>query len=603
MDNLKITNTKVYDAINVDYGTVDKDMSLGSVLDLMLENHWTEVIVTDGKKFIGMMSKDRLMRILINIPKITKIKNVCKHKLITVDSDAPLLSARETMRNSSIGCMPVINKSDSVVGIITAKDICNTFSFKLEFLCRHMRTIMDNISEAIQAIDGNGIVTFWNKSAEKIFNIKSDDIVGRYLKDFFHDDLLLKVTKENKSYSNFIMEYKPGLFLLRNAEPAVSESGRQLGAVCTSLDVSRSMYLIDMLETTSSKIKAEARKMYVTDSDTGAFYTVNSEMKHILQKAFKAAKTDTTIFIQGESGTGKEILAYEIYKRSQRHDRPFVEINCSAIPESLFETEMFGYEAGTFTGGNPKGKKGKFDMADGGTLFLDEVADIPLELQPKLLRAIQERHFSRIGGVNIVNVDVRIIAATNRNMKELIKSGKFREDLYYRLNVVHLDLPALSKRTKDIPGLCRLFLEELCKIHQRSVPRIAPEVFEIFYAYPWPGNVRQLRNIIETLVVLLDDYSNAISVDSLVEADLDDLLLNNRSAGGDEFFACCDERTGSLKNSNSRHERQKILQTLAECGNNKAKAAQILGIKRSTLYYKMRRLDIATGSQVVNTSI
>ncbi|MDR2124288.1 MAG: sigma 54-interacting transcriptional regulator [Desulfovibrio sp.] len=594
MTNLRVTEIKAGEAVSKHYGEVDQDISLDETFNLMLCNEWTEVIVTGHTKRLGLVSRKRLLNLLSQkMSGSKKIKDICVYDPISVNANMQLLSARELMRNEKVGRMPVINDDGTVAGILTANNICNTLSFKLESVGNYLYAIIDNIPEAIQGIDQHGNVTIWNKTAEKIFNITSKEVLNKQIADFFPDDLLLDVINNSKTYINFLVEYSPGFFLLRNTTPIYADDGRLSGAICTSLDVSRYMRMSDMLETAASRAKTLERATGDATDKECLFFTVNAETRHMLQQARKAAATDATILIEGESGTGKEVLAYEIYRHSKRFGRPFIEVNCSAIPEGLFESEMFGYEAGTFTGNDRKGKKGKFELADGGTLFLDEIGDIPLYLQSKLLRAIQERRYHRLGGSTPVHVNLRIICATNRNMEELVKAKMFREDLYYRLNVVRLYIPPLRKRPEDIPGLARLFVGELSKALKRPAPEITPELLKSLSGCSWPGNVRQLRNAIETMIVLCEG-NDAMTCASLVEANLNDTLLNSAQ---DPAEAASPpprvEPDATLEGFVSRQEKQKILQALADNANNKVQAAKSLGIPRSTLYYKMKNLGIA----------
>lgn len=324
------------------------------------------------------------------------------------------------------------------------------------------------------------------------------------------------------------------------------------------------------------------------------FYTVNPELRHVLIRANRVAETDATILIQGESGTGKDLLAQLIYQKSTRRSGPYIEINCSAIPETLFESEMFGYESGTFTGANRFGKSGKFEQAQGGTLFLDEIGELPMEMQAKLLRVLQDHRFYRIGGAVAIQSDARIIAATNRDMIDLLEKKLFRNDLYYRLSVVVLKIPPLRERKDDIPGLIQIFLKKLGKVYRRNILGIERNVMNLLTNYDWPGNVRQLQNILENIVIFMDD--DFITTQSLKQANVLDLLQSKSSSEFDQLsrkeFLGTDEV--SLDLIMEDHETKVILKALEKCNYNKVKTAAALGIPRSTLYYKMNALGISS---------
>ncbi|MGR6836912.1 sigma 54-interacting transcriptional regulator [Syntrophomonas erecta] len=594
-NDLRMTDICVAEAMTQDFGQVEEHTPLKDVLTHMLDNHWDEVVVTNHSHHpLGLITKEHLLRELsAGTPRTTPAINICPKEIFTTVTTEELTQARDLMRLKGIGRLPVLDKDGHIVGILTAKDVCNGFSSRLEMLGEHMYAVMENIAEAIQVVNCDGLVTFWNQGAEKIFKVDARQILGKPLQEFFPEDLLLNVIQTGKSHRHIFCELSPGVHAIRNAVPVKLPGGLMVGAVCTTMNVSRSITLMEKLDEATTMVKHLERSIgYREEQTNGLFYTVNLKTQRILAQARRVGQTDATVLIQGESGTGKEVLAYEIYQNSLRSRRPFVEVNCSAIPENLFESEMFGYEGGTFTGANRSGRQGKFEIASGGTIFLDEIGELPLEMQAKLLRILQERRFYRVGGTNPIEVDVRVIAATNRKLSEQVQEGKFREDLFYRLNVVNLEIPPLRQRKDDIPGLVERFIKELVCIYKRPVTGVTPEVMKVFQAYDWPGNVRQLRNLLESVIILMED--NFINLKSLSEAGVMETLQAEESS---EPSTTADslstgETTKGLDNLMNRHERQVILKALKECHYNKAQAAQLLGIPRSTLYYKLKVLDI-----------
>ncbi len=593
MPDLRITDLCVGEAMTQDYGLVKHDENVENVLDQILKNHWGEVVVVDDEGvFMGLVTRETLVRTVTNgLPQGIPIRSLCSHPTITTTQDEGLTRARDIMRSRNIGRLPVLNEKGEVVGILTARDVCNGFSSKLEMLGEHMYAVLENIAEGIQVIDCDGRVNFWNTGAERLFDVPAAKIIGRKLEDFFPDDLLLKVINNRQSYQHVLTELNNGLYVIRNAVPVVFSDQAFLGAVCTTLDVSHIRRLIDRLENAQVKVRKLERIIETQDIlGDEPFYTVNPETRRVLQQAKRVAATDATVLIQGESGTGKEIMAQVIYNHSKRAKNPYIEINCSAIPETLFESEMFGYESGSFTGANRQGKAGKFELANEGTLFLDEIGELPLEMQAKLLRVLQERRFYRVGGASPINADVRIIAATNRNMAELVEEKLFRSDLYYRLSVVVLEIPPLRERRDDIPGLTRLFLRKLGMEYGRNIKGIDREVLKLLTDYHWPGNVRQLQNLLESVVILMeDDYITALSLE---EAGVMDVLQGVEKSSVSHSRHVLEAATSQLDNIMDQHERAAITQALQQTRYNKAKAAQLLGIPRSTLYYKMRALNI-----------
>jgi len=308
------------------------------------------------------------------------------------------------------------------------------------------------------------------------------------------------------------------------------------------------------------------------------------EMKEVIKIALKIAPTKATVLLRGESGTGKELLARAIHYASPRANKPFIAINCAAIPETLLEAELFGYEKGAFTGAFTS-KKGKFELADGGTLFLDEIGDLPLSLQAKLLRVLQEQTFEKLGGTKLIKVDVRIIAATHRNLEEMVERGEFREDLYWRLNVIPIFIPPLRERKKDIPLLVNHFIKKFNEIYGKNI-KIKPEALEVLLDYPFPGNIRELENLIERLVLLTEgEWIEGESVKKILKIKKsllkeDKLLTPPR----EDFF----KKEGLLKEI-ERIERERILKVLEECHFNQTKAAKILGLTRRQLSYRLQK--------------
>ncbi|HXW93861.1 MAG TPA: sigma 54-interacting transcriptional regulator [Terriglobales bacterium] len=306
-------------------------------------------------------------------------------------------------------------------------------------------------------------------------------------------------------------------------------------------------------------------------------------LRRVLRQVEVVAPTDSGVLIQGETGTGKELIAQAVHDRSRRRDRPFIKVNCAAIPLGLLESELFGHEKGAFTGAITR-KPGRFELADKGTLFLDEVGDIPLELQPKLLRVLQEREFERLGSTRTQQVDVRMIAATHRDLKQMVEEGTFRSDLYYRLYVFPLTVPPLRDRPEDIPFIVRHFVDKYSQRMNRHIETISPRTMEVLTNYAWPGNVRELQNFIERAVILSPGTS--------LHAPLDELTQETQ-----ETVQSSHLHLSTLE----QMEREHVLRALKESkwvtGGPKGAAAK-LGMKRTTLAYRIRKLGIPVRPQL-----
>ncbi len=297
-------------------------------------------------------------------------------------------------------------------------------------------------------------------------------------------------------------------------------------------------------------------------------------MKRLRDEIEKAAPTNARVLIMGENGTGKELVAAQIHEKSPRSKKPFVKINCAAIPVELIESELFGYEKGAFTGATSS-KEGKFELADGGSLLLDEIGDMGLQTQAKLLRALEEGEIERLGSTNPIKVDVRVISSTNKNLPEEIKKGKFRQDLFYRISVIPIYVPPLRERKDDIPLLVNHFLKVFCEENNRPQMHITPQAIEALMAYNWPGNVRELKNLMERLVIMT-------TKNEITEASVQEIL-------GKEIEV---PREGSLSQRVEAYEKSIIISTLREFNWNISKAAKALGLDRANLHRKLRQLGI-----------
>jgi transcriptional regulator with PAS, ATPase and Fis domain len=303
-------------------------------------------------------------------------------------------------------------------------------------------------------------------------------------------------------------------------------------------------------------------------------------MRGVLSQIIKVAPTDSTVLILGESGTGKELVATSIYQQSKRTDKPFVKLNCAAMPEELLESELFGHEKGAFTGAVTR-KIGKFEIANGGTIFLDEIGDMPLNLQAKILRVLQEREFDRVGGTKPIKVDVRFIAATNQDLEEMVKTGRFREDLFFRLNVISLQLPPLRERKEDIPLLVDRFLQNAPKPIS-----IGTTTLQLLMGYNWPGNIRELQNVMERAAVMADDLIEVDHLPDSITKDVSTQLLNSSEENPHQ----------SIDDQLHEIERAYIMEALRKTGGVQVRAAEILGINQRSLWHRIKKYGIDVGS-------
>jgi len=454
-------------------------------------------------------------------------------------------------------------------------------------------TLLSTMSEATTIVDKENTVLYWNQSAEKIYEISREDVVGVSLETHFASDSirLKEALSEGTILQRVYHVPRPDHHVLINTAP-VQKNGEIIGALSIEQDITELVRLNQELADTTAHLQTLKQEMSRFQAGDDPFFTIKGHSAAIqtaIQTAKKVAQTDATVLLFGESGVGKELFAQAIHQASRRRDQPFIAINCAAIPAALFESELFGYQGGSFTGAEKKGKPGKLELAHGGTLFLDEIGELPLELQVKLLRALQERKFYRVGGTEPITVNTRIVAATNRDLEEMVSQGRFREDLFYRLNVFSLEIPPLRERKEDILELVQIFIHEYSITHEQPVPRISPEVMQMLYDYAWPGNIRQLRNVIERLSILQE--GGMIMLEHLPAS-----IRAERTGRVQEPITQLPlsvPRLIPLRTEESKmNEKERILAALERTYGNKKAAADLLGISRGTLYNKMRKYGI-----------
>ena len=371
--------------------------------------------------------------------------------------------------------------------------------------------ILNCLKVGVYITDGNGKTLLLNNESCKTGGLEQSETVGKNMRElermgFIEESVSLKTIESGKE-EMIIQNLGDGDKVYVTGTPLKSDKGIDV-VVCTERDITETLTLKELLEEKNkdnAKIKDEIE--YLRKQNIvmwGNMIAEDFETKLLAEKATRVAKLDATVLLTGESGTGKEVFANFIYQNSGRAGKPFIKVNCAAIPENLMESELFGYEKGAFSGADKNGKAGLFEMANHGTLFLDEVGEIPIHLQSKLLRAIQEREIMHVGGTKTIPVDIRFIAATNRDLKEAVRNGTFRGDLYYRLNVMPIELMPLKGRKKDIKALVDYFTEKFNVTYKLSKV-VSPEAMEVLKDFDWPGNIRELENVIERLMISSDD--------------------------------------------------------------------------------------------------
>lgn len=426
----------------------------------------------------------------------------------------------------------------------------------------YMESLIDNMSKGIIMVDANGVIRNINNLGADIFNKEKLEVIG-------------------KSIENIVPDFKNILMILEGEREYKREI--KLKHFCQYKTVLTFKVIKFRDKVIGTLILMQEEKEIERVKNTGAFYNFDdiigesAAIKNVITNCKIISNSPSTVLIQGESGTGKEILAQAIHNYSHRRNNNFVAINCGAIPENIIESELFGYEDGTFTGGKKGGKKGKFELAHEGTLFLDEIGEMPIDMQVKLLRVLQEGRITRLGGDKEIPVDVRVIAATNRDLKEEIKKGKFREDLYYRLCVIPVVLPPLRERRGDVTRLIQFFLRVKALKIDKSVPTLDEGLYESLIHYNWPGNIRELENCIENIVNLGGKISFDLFSKDQTATDVDD-------AGDDEL---------QISTCNLEEIEKRVIEKAIKLyDKNMTKVAGALGISRNTLYLKVKKYGI-----------
>ncbi len=437
---------------------------------------------------------------------------------------------------------------------------------KHQVTTKYHQAVMESVSEGILAIDREGLVTFMNESAGRILLYDYKEAAGKHITEIVDfRPVILDVLKSGEGYTDkeFIINSKRGrMHFVKSAVPIRGKDGKIDGVVDIFREIKQVKRLVNQM------IGANAR--FTLRDIIGN----SKELVEAKRLALTAARSSSNVLIVGESGTGKELFAQAIHNASGRMQGPFIAVNCGAIPRELIESEFFGYEEGAFTGARQGGRPGKFEMATGGTLFFDEIGEMPLDMQVKLLRVLQEKEVTRVGGNKTIPVDVRVIAATNKDLNKGMKEGTFRKDLFWRLNVLTIPLPPLIQRTGDIPILAANFLEKFSKDHNVKYT-LDPKTLEILLSYSWPGNVRELENALERAVNFADD--NLIRPQHLPK----NLLVKNRGL-----------QRSSQVISLEKAEKQAIIEAVKYSQGNLSLAARILGIARNTLYSKIVKYEI-----------
>lgn len=548
-------------------------------------------VVDEEGKIISIITKTDLMKAILNKWEMnTKVENLGIKKVITINSEMDL----EEVLKYKVGRLPIVDKNHKLIGIITHTDLINNLIEKISKKYKDLKSaklslmeldaIIECSYDGIYITDGEANTIKVNNAYERITGLKKEDVLGKNMKELEKEGFISKsatlMVLENRQTTTIQQEFNTGVKVLVSSNPIFGEDGKVIMVVTNVRDVTQLYELKEQLQKNKEitrKYVSEIEEMRTQLLNASEIVAEDHKTIEIIQLANRIAKVDTTILMLGETGAGKDQIAKYIHKASNRSKNQFIKVNCGAVPASLIESEFFGYEKGAFTGANKEGKLGLFELASGGTIFLDEVGELPMDMQVKLLRVLQEMEVVRIGGTKSIKIDVRVLAATNRDLEEMIKKKQFREDLYYRLNVVPLYIPPLRERKQDILPLINFFLNQLNKKYNFNKV-FAPDALKTLYEYNWPGNVRELKNIVERVVIM----SEADKIERL------DLPKNIIGSNGMVVTLNTFEEGINLKETLDSIEEKLIKKAYDKYGNVRA-AAKSLGIDASTFVRKRQK--------------
>lgn len=577
---------RVRDIAIKDYVICPFDKRLSEVKDDILSGNY--VIIMQDKEIINVLSPTTVYYKLAEPHSLKSfLIDITDNKSIgTVQEDCSVALLKDSVWDIAV----VTDKVGSPVGIIPHMDIVRKLLKRFvvrekgvkESLIQYQK-VFKYLEEEIVVTNQDGRVLFVNPKAEQVMGLDAEKTVGRTLVELveervFYPSAALEVLKKRKKV-NLRTILKSGETRLSTAVPIFDENGDISLVICTSKNVEEIVNLNRELEKKKSEL--EQKNQEIDRLNKEMFGRINyiydsSKMKDISDTILKVAPLDLTILILGETGVGKEVIAKSIHYFSKRKQYPFVKINCGLIPENLIESELFGYEGGAFSGANKSGKIGKIELANKGTLFLDEIGEMPLLLQVKLLEFLQDREFVRVGGTKRIKVDTRVIAATNRDLKTMVDEGSFRSDLYYRLNVIPVNIPPLRERVEDIPILADYFLKQFND--QYNMKKVfSPDMIDRLISYDWQGNVRELKHVLERLVVLSDS--------NIIHADLFDEIVTDKKNNQGNII--CTEIM-PLKKAKQDLEKQLVTRAYKIYGST-YKAADALGVDQSTVVKIMKK--------------
>lgn len=584
---------------------MNEHTDIGEALAVFSKKKVKLIPIVDGEdKFKGIITDSDIVSRLAKEGQVSGVVSdyIDHNNFVVIDQGDPV-DGGDDLENIII----CICEKGKLIGIIEKDAWLNWLKWRNDVLrqfeetCNEYELIFKNYYDSIYDINYDGKVIFASPATFRIIGKTPEEVIGKNIKEIEKEKMYFP------SVTSAVRKCNETVTIVQNIEkdrkavvtgvPVFDNDGCLKRIIAATRDVDS---LVESLEQSSlaqdmeelkqrlhtkeqlaERYFSELRKLRDERTEVKKIHTQNSEMRAILEMSRKIAPTDSNILILGESGTGKDLIANMIHNMSSRAKGPYVKINCGAIPENILESELFGYEPGAFTGAQKKGKAGLLEIANGGTVFLNEIGEMPVNLQVKLLQAIQDKKFMRVGGYIEKEVDIRILSATNKDLVKAIKAGEFREDLYYRLNVVPIKLPSLKERKEDIPGLSLDFLKAFNEKYSRN-KQLSSSSMSILLNYDWPGNVRELENLIERLVVVSED-------DTIDPSDFPQSMQKYKKKK--DFSEIAYEEGKTLKDMVAAAEKTILKQAYAK-HKNTLKLAELLEVNQSTIARKLKRYNI-----------
>lgn len=565
---------------------------------LILQSHRIDglPVVDENTRVVGLITKSRLMNCFLEgLSPECPVADVMTRSVVTIGKNELITTAYRI----PVGRLPVVDETGRLVGILTRTDILRSYAEHLGLLretihtAETLTTILESAYEGIAVVDENGIIREFNEAYSRFIGKSREEVIGLHVTKIIENTRLHNVIQTGVAEKGYIQRIQ-GQDMVVHRIPIWKE-GKVVGAIGMLIfeGVTELYNILGRMQELSRQVTGSSinpASNRIENQDFNQIIGSSANIQAVKRIARKAANTPSTVLITGESGTGKEMFASAIHKLSPFGEGPFISVNCAAIPEHLLEAELFGYEEGAFTGAKKGGKPGKFELAHKGTLFLDEIGDMPLLMQSKILRVLQDREVERVGGVAKHHIDVRIVSATNKQLESMVKEGKFREDLYYRLNIIRIEIPPLRDRREDIQELLMDYHYQFCERVGIRDKSFSGEAMTALINYNWPGNIRELVNTVEMLVSLSE--SDMIQVNELPAKFHGKNTGSWVSPPSSQASKAGRGLLSNVKETVFEREKEVIINALLETNGNKAAAARKLGIQRSTLYEKIKKHDL-----------